>query len=769
MDGVLSSNSEEWKGRVAAMASLEELVTEGLQVDGYEAFSEWALPLLTSLSTSLGVQVTDLRSEVVRQSCHLLSFLSLHVPAAFTKCATKLFPSLLRVASGTNGVIRGYAQPSCVEVVSHIHHSSLLLDLLQELKTSKNKATIALSSQLLEVALRLWSTRVLRKYAALMEESIVALLSSAADASTRTTAGECALLFLDHFPARSRPLLQALDARATKVVNECRREHSAALNAAPTPGVGKGRSDSLSSVDGSAFSGVEEEEEKRQSASATVSRRPSATAGGGGGGEAALRFAYGQRVEVAEQLTARADVDDSAAGLELQGRKGTVISQSQREGRTGEWVGVRLEQAPGDGGGEERKAMIKVVYVRASTLRKEGWRVNKLRAPTIDTSHLLSTPPPHPRSSSPASAYTASSASVPPSPVPSSASSHVTGTATPTSARSTASSSSSAYSAYSAARSSANPTTAISLTSSTSLRKSPSLQSGMDSPQGNSGRSQSATPPSTTSAASASSSPGGVRLMSPPSSTSAGRSSTSPMSRIPSVNLSSAALSRTTVLPSSRIPVASSRIPSRATSRVQSRIHSRAGSGHFALHSTDSHSSQPASPALLPTSPALSSASSAAAAFSLTQPLPASPVSASSPSALPPDFPSLLRLHRSFEGELSGFVSQVHLALVDGEQCKGSDDAGVIDRAYADAMIRLLSEHLTRSTGLLERFLSVKKQQIRAGGGGGGGGEGMRTTQQLQQPQQPQQQRAGQEGDEETAHAEAEDAFLQRHDNFLRR
>ena len=58
----------------------------------------------------------------------------------------------------------------------------------------------------------------------------------------------------------------------------------------------------------------------------------------------------------------------------------------------------------------------------------------KMRAPTIDTSHLLSTPPPHPRSSSPGSAdIAASSRSVPPSPVPSSASSsHMAGTATPT-------------------------------------------------------------------------------------------------------------------------------------------------------------------------------------------------------------------------------------------------------------------------------------------------------------------------------------------------
>ena len=762
MDVVLSSNSEEWKPRVAALAELEELVTEGLQVDGYEVFSDWAQPLLSSLSTSLVVQVTDLRSEVVRQSCHLLSFLALHVPAAFTKACTKLFPSLLKVASGTNGVIRSYAAPACVEVVEHVHHSSLLLDLLQELKTSKNKTALALASQLLQVALRVWGTRVLRKYAALMEESIVALLLTAADASTRSTAGECGLLFLDHFPARSRPLLHALDARATKVVNECRREHSSALNAAPAAAQGKGRSDSLSSVDGAALAGVaaEEEEEKRQSGSAAVSRRVSGSVGGGGGGGggAALRFAYGQRVEVAEQLSGRSDVDDSAAGQQLQGRKGVVISQSQREGRTGEWVGVRLEPALGEGGGEERKAAVSVVYVRASTLRKEGWRVSKMRAPTIDTSHLLSTPPPHPRSSSPGSAYTAtSSSSVPPSPVPSSASSsYMAGTATPTSARSTASSTSSAYSA-SATRGGAHPSTALALSSTASLRKSPSATSGLDSPQANSGRSQSATPSSASSAASAAS-PTGLRLMSPPSSTSAGRASTSPVTRIPSTSPASAAsLSRTTsVLPSSRIPVASSRLPSRApssaASRVQSRSHSRAGSGHFSgLH--PAASSQPASPNMLPHSPALHSAASAAPSFSLTQPLPSSPASDSSSSPQPPELSSLLRLHRAYEGELSAFVSQVHTALGDGERVMDSGEQSVAERGYVDGMTRLLSEQLTRTTGLLESFVLVKKRQLR--GGGGGGAEAAARS-------------ATQGGEQEVAHV-GEDAWLRTHDNFTRR
>ena len=691
---VLASNSEDWKPRVAAMARLEELMTAGLQAEGYDAFTDMALPLLTSLATALTTQLTDLRSEIVRQASHLVSFLALHLPTAFTKCATKLFPALLRVSSGTNGVMRAYAAPAALEVVQHVPHSSLLLDLLNELKTSKNKTSIGLCSQLLSLSLRLWSTRLLRKYAALVEESIVSLLS-AADAVTRNIAGECALLYFDHFPARSKAVLQALDARATRIVNECRRAHVTAENVAP--GGGKLRSDSVTSVE--SFAGGVEEEEKRPS-TASFSRRESGSSSGGG--PPTGRMTYGQKVDIVEELSSKGDVDDSTLGLKLQGRKGTVISHSQREGRTGEWVGVRLEaETPTEGEEEGRKpAMQKVVYVRPSTVRKEGWRISKVRAPPIDTSHQLKSPAPVPHS---ASSYK-SSGSLPPSPAPSSASS---AHATPLSARSNASS--------------ASAFSRLSVGSPVALRKSASSHS-MESPQptGTPPRSLSATP-------SSSSSTGGVappRLMSPPSS--AGRSFTSPVTRIPTGNLQSAALSRTSVLPSSRIPVSPSRIPSCTPSRIPSRSHSRTGSGHFSTQSSPALSAS-ASPSLPPTRMA-SANPSHVPTFSLTQPLPSTSSasstsvssSSSSGSALPAlDFPSLLAMHRHFEAEVGAFSSALHAQLLEGEaKVSATADEAVdadVDRGYSDGMIRLMSEHLMRSTKVLEAFVSVKRKGLKEG------------------------------------------------------
>lgn len=668
IDLALSANSEDWKPRIKALDDLEQLVTQGLQLLPYDALTDVLTAPLTSLATSLTTQVTDLRSEIVRQCAHTLAFLALHVPAAFTKAAVKIFPALLKVASGTNGVIRGYAVPAAEETVTHVHNVSLLLDLLQELKTSKNKVTIGLCSSLLVNVLQQWSTKLLRKYAPLMEESITALLS-AAEQQTRQCAGRCALLYLDHFPARSKTLLGALDARAVRIVNEMRKDHVTASHVVANGG--KTRSDSMTSVESIAFD-EESEEIKRPTSALSMHSSASHTSLSGASSvrQPAVRYTYGQGVEIVDVMTGRGDVDDSTANVQLQGRKGTVISQSQREGRTGEWVGVRLE-AEADTE-EEARTGVQVVYVRPSTLRKEGWRVSRLRAPTIDTSSV-SRPNSAPSSAVSSSSFSSTS-SLPASPVPSSGASYVT----PSSARSNASTSSLARGG---------------IPSPAPIRKSASSTSAATPSPPMLGR-----PNSTSSGLS------GTKLTSPAA---ASRSSTSPStSRIPSGQ--PIQMSRTTVLPSSRIPVSQSRIqsrsvsraPSQAPSQAPSRLHSRSNSGHFSMHGSPSFS-----PMFSPGSV------SAVPSLSLTQPLPdrttasaSSPTSATAAADL--DLPALLTAHRQHVMDTTDQLGQLTAAM----SGVNAADGGGVPAAYCDGMIKVLSEQLMRTTRVLELYVGVKKR-----------------------------------------------------------
>jgi len=669
IDLVLHANSEDWKPRHKALDDLEQLITQGLQLLSYDALTDLLTAPLSSLATSLTTQVTDLRSEIVRQCAHTLAFLALHVPAAFTKAAVKIFPALLKVASGTNGVIRGYATPAAEELVTHVHNVSLLLDLLNELKTSKNKVTLGLCSALLVNVLQQWSTKLLRKYAALIEESISALLS-AADQQTRQSTGRCALLYLDHFPARSKTLLGGLDARAVRIVNEMRKDHVTASHVVANGG--KTRSDSMTSVESLAFDEDGEETKRPTSAMSMHSSSSHASLSGASSvRQPPVRYTYGQRVEIVDVMTGRGDVDDSTSNVQLQGRKGTVISQAQREGKTGEWVGVRLE-AEVDTEEEERKG-VQVVYVRPSTLRKEGWRVNRLRAPTIDTSSV-GRPNSAPSSAASSSSFNSTS-SLPASPAPSSGASYIT----PSSARSNASTSSLARGG---------------IPSPAPIRKSISSSSSIATPS----------PPTFGRPNSTSTGLSATKLTSPAA---ASRSSTTPTtSRLPSSQ--PIQMSRTTVLPSSRIPVSQSRIqsrsvsraPSQAPSQAPSRLHSRSNSGHFSMHGGSPTMSPFFSPGSAPSVPSLS----------LTQPLPdrmtASSSSPTGAASADLDLPALLSAHRQHVMDTTEQLGQLTAAMGG----VSATDGGGVPAAYCDGMIKVLSEQLMRTTRVLELYVGVKKR-----------------------------------------------------------
>ena len=113
LDLLLSANSEDWKPRITALQDLEQLVSDGLQRDGYDAFSEAIAAPLHSLSSSLTVQVNGTSGQ---RSCGSAPTRCPSSPCTCPppsgKCACKIFPAVLRVASGTNGVIRSYAAPA---------------------------------------------------------------------------------------------------------------------------------------------------------------------------------------------------------------------------------------------------------------------------------------------------------------------------------------------------------------------------------------------------------------------------------------------------------------------------------------------------------------------------------------------------------------------------------------------------------------------------------------------------------------------------------
>jgi hypothetical protein len=334
----LKVNSELWKPRAAALTELEKLVAEELNNSPQDA-DEILTPLLFGLSTSLITQITDLRSEIVKQAAHTISFLAENVPVAFNKSACKLIPALFQVASGTNGVIRTYADPCVKTVVKYIYHANILTDIFLAFKQTKAKIMKQLIMECLVVVMAEWPTKYFKKSVRELEETIILGLQSS-ELEARKSSGAAALYLNDHFPGRFKAFMQSLDARGQKIVLEVEKSgHEVALRADPEAGLEpnsgrkSGRRDSLTAANA----------QSRQYSAATSDTSEISEFDAG-------EASYGSHIEIIEPSVPLESAEFDEDYKSYLGQRGVVITTGELDSKEGEWLGIRLDTIT-----EERK------------------------------------------------------------------------------------------------------------------------------------------------------------------------------------------------------------------------------------------------------------------------------------------------------------------------------------------------------------------------------------------------------------------------------
>lgn len=261
----LSVNSEEWKPRLLALQDIEKMVLDCKEHERTNVTSPTVqlVPVtlsahLLTLAPSLIVQITDLRSEIVRQASHTLSFLAIQLPdvvsgdvvtqGAFHKCGAKVLPALLTVAASSNSVIRSYAVTAAQDVVAHVCSGGggaaggILPHLLTELKHTKNKNVKSLAMELLgESVMKRWPRKLwcdagasksssavgggatTSVTSAVLEEHLLLGLGSA-DTLTRAAACRAVWAYAKYgHAARAAAFFKGLEPRTKKGVLEARR------------------------------------------------------------------------------------------------------------------------------------------------------------------------------------------------------------------------------------------------------------------------------------------------------------------------------------------------------------------------------------------------------------------------------------------------------------------------------------------------------------------------------------------------------------------
>ncbi|XP_061357623.1 CLIP-associated protein-like [Gastrolobium bilobum] len=205
---------KDWSIRIAAMQRIEGLVYGGAA--DYPCFCG----LLKQLVGPLSTQLSDRRSSIVKQACHLLCFLSKDLLGDFEACAEMFIPVLLKLVVITVLVIAESAD-NCIKTMLRNCKVARVLPRIAD--CAKNDRNAVLRARCCDYALLIlehWPDAPEIQRAADLYEDMIRCCVSDAMSEVRSTARMCYRMFAKTWPERSRRLFSSFDPAIQRLINE---------------------------------------------------------------------------------------------------------------------------------------------------------------------------------------------------------------------------------------------------------------------------------------------------------------------------------------------------------------------------------------------------------------------------------------------------------------------------------------------------------------------------------------------------------------------
>ncbi|GAB4841292.1 hypothetical protein Ancab_022024 [Ancistrocladus abbreviatus] len=205
---------KDWSIRIAAMQRVEGLVVGGAA--DYPSFRG----LLKQLTGPLSTQLSDRRSSIVKQACHLLSFLSKELLGDFEACAEIFIPVLFKLVVITVLVIAESAD-NCIKTMLRNCKVARILPRIAD--SAKNDRSAVLRARCCEYALLIlehWPDASEIQRSADLYEDLIKCCVGDAMSEVRSTARACYRMFAKTWPERSRRLFQSFDPVIQRIINE---------------------------------------------------------------------------------------------------------------------------------------------------------------------------------------------------------------------------------------------------------------------------------------------------------------------------------------------------------------------------------------------------------------------------------------------------------------------------------------------------------------------------------------------------------------------
>ncbi|XP_012270047.1 CLIP-associating protein 1-A isoform X2 [Orussus abietinus] len=200
----IGDDKKDWKQRTDSMKKLRSIII----ADGtsYENFTE----LLKSIQRPFEVACADLRSQVVREACITLAFLSQQLKHKFASFGEAVLLTLMNLIQNSAKVV-ATAGAVAVHFILRNTHSSRFVPIITSTLNSKSKDIRRAACEYLKLILNCWPTQILQKHVANLQEAIKKGIADS-DSDARAHARQSYWAFKDHFPEQAEILLNSLDA-----------------------------------------------------------------------------------------------------------------------------------------------------------------------------------------------------------------------------------------------------------------------------------------------------------------------------------------------------------------------------------------------------------------------------------------------------------------------------------------------------------------------------------------------------------------------------
>ncbi|XP_076047968.1 CLIP-associating protein isoform X10 [Oratosquilla oratoria] len=206
----ISSPSNDWDKRVDMLKKIRGILIAGGQ--NYEEF----YPHLRLLEPAMQFSIKDLRSQVVREACITVAYMSQELHHKVDHLCETVLPNLINLIQNTAKVMASAGIVAIRFIIQNTHHHKLIPILSRELN-SKSREIRKTLCEFLDQLVHTWPTHSMEKHTSILGDAIKRGITDA-DPEARAFSRKAFWGFADHFKDEADRLLNSLDPSYKKML-----------------------------------------------------------------------------------------------------------------------------------------------------------------------------------------------------------------------------------------------------------------------------------------------------------------------------------------------------------------------------------------------------------------------------------------------------------------------------------------------------------------------------------------------------------------------